>query len=297
MVEERLGNPTPIGLMGLAIGCAALAPAELHLTDMADPMIWVWMLMTAGILQIYAGVVDLVNRNILGATAFTLYGTLWVISAWKMGGATVFGTSHGEVKGFVYLVYLPFTIFMTIGFATVSRTLFTVFVSFIVIFLVEVIAAFVPAFHGVAVLVAGVLHAISAGLCLWAAAGSVINPILGKNVFKQGAPLLVSHGDAPQADDFESLLRHQGIRKKIVTQLYHFWESHAWDWIATDAVGTRTGIALDDLAPDFWYLYQRGLVEVDEEYLIANPGRPKHVRITSTGIDYYREIQMGKFKF
>lgn len=62
-MQERMGNPTPIGLLGLAIGCAALAPAELGLTTTADPMIWVWMLLTAGVLQVYAGVVDIINRR------------------------------------------------------------------------------------------------------------------------------------------------------------------------------------------------------------------------------------------
>jgi hypothetical protein len=51
------------------------------------------------------------------------------------------------------------------------------------------------------------------------------------------------------------------------------------------------------LAPDFWYLYQRGFVAVDDEHMRAHPSEPKMTRITASGIDYYRELQMGKFKF
>ena len=38
--------------MGLAFGCAALAPAELGLIQATDPAIWVWMLLTDGPLQV-----------------------------------------------------------------------------------------------------------------------------------------------------------------------------------------------------------------------------------------------------
>jgi uncharacterized protein len=297
MVEERLGNPTPIGLMGLALGCAALAPAELGLTATADPMIWRWMLLTAGALQIYAGIVDIINRNVLGATAFTVYGMLWALSAWQLGGGAALGASDPAVKGFIYLVFLLFTSYMAIGFATVSRTLTVVFLAFIVIFAIEILAAFLPAMHGAASLVAGLLHLLAALLCIWAAAGSVVNPLLGRNLFEQGAPFLVSHGPAPEADDFESLIRHQSLRRRIVAAMYHFWERHAWDWVSTQAVSEEVGLPPAELAPDFWYLFERGFVSLDEEHMRARPSEPKMVRITAAGIDYYRELQMGKFKF
>ena len=105
---DRLANPTPIGLMGLAFGCAALAPSELGLTDVSNPVIWIWMLLTAGVLQIYAGAADLINRNLLGATAFTIYGTLWLISAWQLGASPASGPSDVLVKGFVYIIFLMF---------------------------------------------------------------------------------------------------------------------------------------------------------------------------------------------
>jgi succinate-acetate transporter protein len=297
MAEERneaVGNPTPIGLMGLAIGCAALAPAELGLTDPGDPAIWVWMLLTAGALQIFAGVADLVNRNVLGATAFTLYGTLWLISAWLLAGGAALDPA---VKGFIYIIYLMFTIFMTIGFATVSLTLTVVFCAFILIFTVEIGAAFLPAMHPVALAVAGILHAVAAVLAVWAAAGAVINPLLGRTVFAQGQAPLQTSGHEPRIDDFESLMHHQTLRRRIVATLYHYWEHHAWDWISTADVGSELGLALPDLAPDFWYLYQKGFVALDEERQRAEPGAPKQVRLTAAGIDYYRELQMNKVKF
>ncbi len=124
--KEILGNPTPIGLMGLAFGCGALAPMELGLTDPGGK-IWVWVLVSGGILQIYAGIVDMINRNILGATAFTLYGSLWAITGWQMGWDIAYPPM---VKEYIYIVYWLLTAFMTIGFMTVSLTLTLVLLNF-----------------------------------------------------------------------------------------------------------------------------------------------------------------------
>jgi succinate-acetate transporter protein len=291
---ERVGNPTPIGLMGLAFGCAALAPAELGLTRVEDPAIWVWMLLTAGALQVYGGVADLINRNVLGATSFTVYGTLWLISAWMLGSGAA---SDPIVKGFIYLVFLAFTLFMAVGFATVSLTLTIVFAAFLITFAIEVAAAFVQGLHGAAQITAGVLHALAAALATWATAGAVINRLIGRNVFAQGPAPLTPPGPQPTVDDFESLRTHQGLRRRIVEALYRYWERHAWDWISTADVSAQLGIGPTGLAPDFWYLYQKCFVAVDEERMRAEPEAPKLVRLTAAGIDYYRELQMGKIKF
>ena len=92
-------------------------------------------------------------------------------------------------------------------------------------------------------------------------------------------------------------MRHQTMRRRIVAELYHFWERHAWGWAPTTLVSEALDLPPESLAPDFWYLYQRGFVALDEEYLKTHPEEPKHVRLTAAGIDYYRELQMGKFKF
>jgi succinate-acetate transporter protein len=136
--EEIMGNPTPIGLMGLAFGCVALAPMELGFTD-PGTKIWVWVLMSGGILQIYAGIVDLINKNLLGATAFTLYGSLWVITGWQMSTGIAY---EPFVKEFIYVVFLLFTVYMTIGFMTVSMNLTLVFIEFIFIFILEIVSGF-----------------------------------------------------------------------------------------------------------------------------------------------------------
>jgi len=291
---DFLGNPTPIGLMGLALGCAALAPAELGWTEILDPKVWLWMMMTAGTLQIYAGIIDLVNKNVLGATAFTVYGTLWLIAGLQLG-AQILGDPM--VKVYIYIAFLCFTTFMTVGFMTVSLNLTIVFMEFIIIFLLEILSGFIPSLHPTATRLVGVLHLLAALQVIWAAAGGVVNNILGKNFFFQGEPPLKKRVVPESVNDFSSIRKHVEMREGIIGAMYRFWESHAWDWISTQEVCDQLGRIPKDLAPDFWYLYQKGYVALDEERFKADPTATKMVRLTASGVDYYGELQLSKFKF
>ena len=288
---EFFGNPTPIGLMGLALGCAALAPAELGWTEILDPKIWLWMMMTAGTLQIYAGIIDLLNKNALGATAFTIYGTLWLIAGLQLG-AQVLGDPM--VKVYIYIIFLCFTAFMAVGFMTVSLNLTIVFIEFIIIFSLEILSGFIPGFHHVATRLVGILHLLAALQVLWAAAGGILNATLGKNVFVQGEPPLKKK---EVQEDFASLRKHVDFREKVVHIMYRHWEEHSWEWISTSEICAKLGRIPEEIAPDFWYLYQKGYVTLHEEKFRADPTAPKMVRLTADGVDYYGELQMSKFKF
>ena|GEM_PF-4423996 len=298
--EELLGNPTPIGLMGLAFGCAALAPAELGWTLVSDPRIWLWVLVAGGVLQIWAGIVDLINHNVLGATAFTLYGSLWLISGMQMGMGI---QSDPMVKVYLYVFFLAFTMWMTVGFMTVSLNLTIVFLEFVAIFILEIAAGINPSLSHVTHPIVGALHMAAAIQVVWAAAGGVLNNTLGRNLFMQGEPPLrpakaKDENSADQAaNDFSSLHKHLDLRERIVWALYQIWEEKGDEWSASTNVCARLGREAAVLRPDFWYLYRKGYVEMDESEYAAHPDAPKKVRITASGIDYYGQMQMRKFKF
>ncbi len=289
---ETLGNPTPIGLMGLAFGCSALAPMELGLTS-PGAKIWLWVLMMGGVMQIWAGIVDLINRNELGATAFTLYGSLWLITGWQMSSGINIGL---PAKAFIYIIFLFFTIYMMIGFMTVSLNLTLVFCEFILIFIIEIISSFIPSLHHTTVYIVGVLHTLAMFQVVWAAAGGVLNTRLGKDLFKQGHPPLKA-AEERIADDFTSVRKHVELRKQIVGFLYKHWEEKGWEWISTDEMCKILNKKPAELVPDSWYLYQKGYVGLDEEKLRQDPAAPKLVRLTAAGIDYYGQLQQKKFKF
>lgn len=292
---ELFGNPTPIGLIGLAIGCMVLAPIEFGWTSGADPQAWRWMLLTAGVLQIYAGVVDLINKNVLGATTFTVYGVLWVCNSWVTSAAM---PADPITKGFIYLVFLALSMFLLIGFLYVSRNLAIVLVEFVLIFVANLFALFNHDLHKPMALVIGILLVLVAIQCMWAAAGGVINNIVGRNLFPQGpAPLSKATGKEQMTDDFASVKRHQTIREQIVHVLYQFWEKHGFEFTETTLVMDALKCGKEELVADFQYLYYKGYVARDEESYQKNPDAPKRVHLTAQGLDYYTEAQMNKFKF
>lgn len=291
---ERMGNPTPIGLIGLALGCAVLAPQQLGLTNGADAAIWIWMLLGAGALQVYAGVIDLINRNVLGATAFTVYGTLWIASAW-------FRAHDGTAGDPLVLAYVNFTFMLIsavilIGFMTVSLNLTIVLVEFVTIFAVEVLATAFPALNLPVHNIVGTLLIMAAFQVLWAAAGGIINGLLGREIFWQGTPpLRPPHAREPAA--YRERRHHMQLRERILGVMYDYWEHHGWEWLSTHTVCEQLGMPPEALAPDFWYLFQKGHVAVDEDRLKADPEGPKWVRITASGVDYHDELQLSHFKF
>lgn len=290
---ELFGNPTPIGLIGLAIGCMVLAPIEFGWTNASDPQVWRWMMLTAGVLQIYAGVVDLINKNILGATAFTVYGVLWVCNAWVISSGM---PADPTIKGFIYIVFLLMSLFMLVGFMFVSLNLTIVLVEFNIIFIANILALFNPTLHKPMAVIIGILLILVALQTMWAAAGGILNSLLGKNVFPQGeAPL--KKQELKKSDDFQSIKMHEEIRKQIVEVLYEFWEKNGFEYTETTLVTEKLNKKKEELLPDFSYLYYKGYVAMDEEKYKANPQAVKWVRLTAAGLDYYAELQMNKFKF
>jgi len=295
-VTEFFGNPTPIGLVGLAIGCMVLAPIEFGWTKGTDPQAWRWMMLTAGVLQIYAGIVDLINKNILGATAFTLYGVLWVCNSWitSSGQGAV---TDPHVKAFVYVVYLLLSVFLLIGFMSVSMNLTIILIEFNLIFIANVLALFIHDLHRPAAIIIGILLILVAIQTMWAAAGGVLNSILGKNLFQQGKAPLTKKSDGKKPDNFESIKKHDDLREKIVHVLYEFWEKNGFEYTPTTLVTEKLNKTKEELIPDFAYLYYKGYAAMDEEKFKLNPEAPKMVRLTAEGLDYYSEMQMKKFNF
>ncbi len=142
----------------------------------------------------------------------------------------------------------------------------------------------------------GLLHAAACLQVAWAAAGGVLNDLLGRDLFKQGTPPL-KWQYIKGKDDLASIARHVDYRRKIVHVLYKHWEEKGWDWISTKELCKTLGLPPRELVPDSWYLYQKGYVAVDEEKMKQNPDAPKLIRLTAGGIDYYGELQKSKFKF
>ena len=92
--KEVVADPTPMGLLGLAIGCAALTPIAFgkSLTPAGLETAAVFCLLFGAGCQLFAGLLNLVNRNLYGGTLFLTFAFNWVVNAWAL---------HSLAKGFV----------------------------------------------------------------------------------------------------------------------------------------------------------------------------------------------------
>ncbi len=87
-----------------------------------------------GIAQFYASILDSKHNNTFGTTAFGAYGLFWMaVGLGWLVQAGVFGENlmasvDTRQLGVVYLGYLIFTVFMTIGALETNKVLFFIFV-------------------------------------------------------------------------------------------------------------------------------------------------------------------------
>ncbi len=126
------GNPSGIGLLGLAIVTLVASSQKLGLTD-GVAFVLPWAIFLGAIAQLYAGIIDMKVNNTFGGTAFIAYGVFWlgVSMSWLIQNG-VFGealqsTYDSRQLGFAYIGYLIFTIFMTIGSMETNKLLFAIF--------------------------------------------------------------------------------------------------------------------------------------------------------------------------
>lgn len=125
-------DPSAIGLFGLAIVTLVASSQKLGLTSGLSLVI-PWAMFLGGLAQLYASVEDSKRANTFGTTAFGAYGFFWLaLSVSWMMNMGVFGKVLAEnvdpkQLGFVFLGYLIFTIFMTLGAMETHKVLFLIF--------------------------------------------------------------------------------------------------------------------------------------------------------------------------
>ncbi|GEK31464.1 transcriptional regulator [Kurthia zopfii] len=131
-VRVTSADPSGIGLFGLAIVTLVASTQKLGWTEGLG-FVLPWAIFLGGFAQIYASILDAKIGNTFGATAFGAYGFFWLAVG---GGWLVQAGVFGEVLaaqtdihqlGVVYLGFLAFTVFMTIGALETNKVLFLIF--------------------------------------------------------------------------------------------------------------------------------------------------------------------------
>ena len=192
-ISVRVGNPSAIGLFGLAIVTLVASSQKLGFTD-GTSLVIPWAIFLGAIAQLYAGALDFKLNNVFGGTAFMGYGLFWlgVATTWLIQNG-VFGKAmqaSGDVHqlGVAFIGYLIFTLIMTIGAVEVNKTLLVIFILIDVLFIglsLSTLGIQAHLFHNVA----AVAELLIAMVSFYALAANVLNATFQREFLPLGKPL------------------------------------------------------------------------------------------------------------
>jgi len=189
------GEPTPLGLLGLAIGCGALVPIAFGLlpSDPAKlPMMfktaaWFCLLFGAGG-QFLAGVMSLANKSTLGGTLLTTFSFNWVINWWVLDEAAAGRAADTSVGLAVDLTFIVIFVVLTYAFGFFSKLLFFFLLDIDALYVFRIARHFagnVPALNwGI-----GLSTLVLMGLALYISFVLLVNPVAGRAVFPTSGPM------------------------------------------------------------------------------------------------------------
>lgn len=182
-------EPTPMGLICLAIGCAALVPMSLGaaLTPVGLRTAAMFCLFFGAGGQFLAGVMSLANHNLYGGTLFTAFAFNWLINWWALEQLARGVVPDHTVVLAVDVAFLLIFIAMTYGFGFFSKglVLFLLDIDLLYLFRLANSILGTQAF-AIPIAVTVVLLAL---LSLWIAFGMLLNPVAGRVLFPLGGPV------------------------------------------------------------------------------------------------------------
>lgn len=186
------GNPSGIGLLGLAIVTLVASSQKLGFTS-GVAFVLPWAIFLGAIAQLYAGVIDMKVNNTFGGTAFIAYGVFWlgVSMSWLIQngvlGETLQNTYDVKQLGFAYLGYLIFTIFMTIGSMETNKVLFAIFFLIDLLFVGLALSSF-NIMYDFSHNLAGYSELLISILSFYGCGANVLNTHFGKEFLPLGKP-------------------------------------------------------------------------------------------------------------
>jgi len=143
-LKSGLGNPGPLGLGSFALTTMALSIYNAGILTDSSTMVLALALFYGGIAQFVAGLYEYQISNTFGATAFCSYGAFWCSYA-----AFVYfivpdlpANKVSEASGLFLLLWLIFTLYMTVAAARMSLVLVCLFIILDITFLLLIIGAF-----------------------------------------------------------------------------------------------------------------------------------------------------------
>ena len=181
-------DSTPLGLLGLAIGCAALTPVAFGKALTPDALrtaAWFCLLFGGGG-QLLAGLMALANKNQLGGTLFTTFSFNWLMNWWALTELSNGRIPNSSIIFSVDVCFLIVFVVLTYAFGFFSKLLLVFLLDIDLLYVLR-IAREVTHIRALGLPVALCTVAL-AGIALWIAFALLVNPTAGRNVFHMPGP-------------------------------------------------------------------------------------------------------------
>lgn len=188
MSRKTGANPGPLGLMGFGLSTIML---NLHNCGFfgLNSAVLALGLAFGGFIQLLAGLLEFVNGNTFGMTAFCSYGGFWISFVFTntMPTQQLSPAPDHVALGFYLLLWCLFTLFMCIPTLKMNIGLRVVFFSLALLFLLLAIANFLenPKALSRACGVVGIICGLSA---FYLSIAEVVNETFGRCIFPIGNP-------------------------------------------------------------------------------------------------------------
>lgn len=283
--HEVFAEPTSLGLIGLAIGCAALTPIAFghSLTPSGLKTAAMFCLLFGGMGQLLAGLMNFANKNLFGGTILTAFSFNWILNWWSLSSiADGHLPDHGILLA-TDLTFLVIFVVLTYGFGFFSSLLFAFLLDIDLLYLCKVVAALTGT-KALAMPIAW-LTVILALISLWIAFAGLMNPTAGRPLFHVPGPLF--HAPKKQAFDWS-------VRNSMFEILFKHWSAYAFKTMSFDDLKAQMQAKVGErnILPDLAYLMELGAVVVTTEH-----EEVVNVRLSAQGIDLYEQLILKKYDF
>ncbi len=294
--HEIFAEPTPLGLIGLAIGCASLTPIAFGygLTPAGLKTAAMFCLLFGGGCQFLAGMMNFANKNLFGGTVLTAFSFNWIMNWWALSSAAAGAPADHTILLATDAVSLLIFLVITYGFGFFSKLLFYFLLDIDLLYVCKLLKAGAAAnvlgdaMHasiGALNTAIAILTVLLGLIALWIAFASLINPTSGRTVFKIPGPMFAAQ--KAQAFDWS-------LRNTVFEVLFQHWAIHAFTPMPFDEMKRKVQAKVGErnVAPDLAYLMELGAVigKTEGEALVS-------VRLSAEGIDLYEQLALRKYEF
>lgn len=192
-VKIEVADPSALGLLGLAIVTFVASANKFGIVSGVSLVI-PWAVFLGAFVQLIACLNDIKHGNVFGATAFGGYAFFWfgMAMSWmiQLGvfGEAMKAAVDPKAFGFVFLGYLIFTLYMTIGAVETNKTLLIIFILIDLLFLGLTLSTFGIAYHEAHTL-AAVSEFSIAIMSFYGSAANVLNKTFGREFLPLGKAL------------------------------------------------------------------------------------------------------------